>query len=123
MAPRKRASSDQIRDQAKRNVRPAKNNKSITKGRPEGFLSSSRRSSPGLPATISHGGDDNSELELSSTDVDEENIEPKESDRDHRRKEDGRKGKNKLIKDSHTMALSASRSSLITLVSWFPYVK
>jgi hypothetical protein len=118
MAPRKRASSDQIRDEAKRNVRPAKY-KSISKRRPEGHIGSSRRSSPGLPpATFNNGSDDNSEsrnhhLDLSSTDVDEENMEESVID-------NGTKGKKKLSKDTRTMARSASSSSVITLVSWDP---
>jgi hypothetical protein len=124
MAPRKRASSDQIRDAAKRNVRPAKY-KSITKLRPEGPPSLSRRSSPGLPpAIISNGSDDNSELDqhydLSSTDVDEENMEESVIDHRPRQKEDSTKGKKKLSKDTRTMALSASNSSVITLVSCVP---
>jgi len=98
--------------------------KSITKRRPEGPMSSSQRSSPGLPpATINTGGDDNSELEdqlgLSTTDVDEEDVEEVIDDYP-RQKEDASKGKKKLSKDTRTMALSAGKVSVITIVSWVP---
>lgn len=120
MAPRKRASSDQIRDEAKRNVRPTKH-KSTTRRRPEGPMSSSRRSSPGLPPMINTGGDDNSELEdqndLSTTDIDEENIEDMILDDYPRQKEDVTRGKKKISKDTRTMALSAGKPSVITIVS------
>jgi hypothetical protein len=87
-------------------------------------MSSSRRSSPVLPpATINTGGDDNSELEdqldLSTTDVDEEDMEEVIDDYP-RQREDPSKGKKKLSKDTRMMALSAGKSSAITIVSWVP---
>lgn len=129
MPPRKRASSDQIRDQAKRNVRQAKN-KSTTKGPVKGPIGSSRRSSPPLPPTIPERSDpdEGGELEngLSGTDVDEGNLEEESVPEVHnypRRKEDGMRGKKNSSKDIHTMALAAGKSSTITLVSSVPRLK
>ena len=75
-------------------------NKSIAKSRPEGSRSSLRKSSPDMPATISNGSDDNSELkhQLSSTDVDEESMEESVLENHPRHKEDGSKGKKNLTK-------------------------
>ena len=87
-------------------------------------MSSSRRSSTGLPpATINTGGDDNSEMEdqldLSTTDVDEEDMEEVIDDYP-RQTEDASKSKKKISKDTRMMALSAGKSSVITIVSWVP---
>lgn len=129
---RKRASSDQLREQAKRNVRPAKG-KSIAKSRggcpkgsnirsrPEESESSSRRpSSPELPPLITDItlSDDNSEYEQqeSATDVEEEHIYiEEEEDRPEKNRTKGLKG---LTKDARTMAaaLAASSSSIIKVV-------
>ena len=86
-------------------------------------MSSSRRSSPSLPPPmINTAGDDNSELEdqndLSTTDVNEENMEDMILVDDYpREKEDITKGKKKISKDTRTMALTAGKSSVITIVS------
>jgi len=119
MAPRKRASSDHIREQAKRNVRPAKG-KSVAKGRQESSQSSSKGLSPNLPTMISDGSDGNSEFgqQGSSTDVDEEFLEEEEGMAgDYRRKGHDKK---KASKDARTMAQVASNSSAITVVSRLP---
>jgi len=143
---RKRASSDQLREQAKRKVRPAKA-KSIaksrasgskgsatkgptTKSRPEGSESSSRRpSSPELPPPIGEitvsDDSDNSEFEQQeSTEADEEHmyLDDEEDTDDNRHKKNRTKGPKNLTKDARTMALAASRSSIITLVRWLPQV-
>src|SRR5437588_11892881 len=78
---RKRASSDQLREQANRNVRPAKG-KLMNKNRLESSGSSVQRpSSPPLPGPATDNLDDDSgdnseyeQLELEPTDVDDENM-------------------------------------------------
>ena len=71
---------------------------------------------------MSDGSDNDSELEhqLSSTDVDEENMEEGVGGGYPGQKDDSTKGKKKLSKDTRTMALSASNSKVITIVSWIP---
>lgn len=119
MAPRKRASSGHLREQQKRNVRPAKG-RTTPKGRPEGSVSSSRRaSSPILPPTITIGIDDNDDLDQqgSSTDVDEDQVEREDVEEYYGGKEDRWKGKGKPSKEARTMVLAARNSSTMTLVS------
>lgn len=132
---RKRASSDQLREQANRNVRPAKG-KSIAKSRggsskgsssrsrPEGSGSSLRRpSSPELPPPITDIilSEDNSEYEQqeSSTDVEEEHIYIEEEEKENPPRKNGTKGSKGFSKDARTMvaAVTASGSSVIKIVS------
>ena len=112
MAPRKRASSDQLCEQAKRNVCLAKY-KSIQKARYDGTVSSSRGPiSPALPPTLSSGSDDNSEFEQGlSTEVDEDHIEEETTMAKEKRT------KGKISKDPHTMAQTSRKTTIITLVS------
>jgi hypothetical protein len=112
---RKRASSDQLRDQANRNVRPAKGK--LIKNRLEGPGSSSQRpSSPSLPTPI-HVDDsgENSEYEQqeSPTDVDEENIDWGEED-EYRNYGKGQKG---FQRDARVMAAAGSKSTVLMVVS------
>ena len=120
---RKRASSDQLREQATRNVRPAKG-KSITKGRPEGLECSSQRPlTPPIPAPIDlDDSGDNSEYEQqeSPTDVDDENMDMGEEDdaNGHRRTGNHAKGQRGFHRDVRMMAVAGSKSAVVTVVGW-----
>ena len=93
-------------------------NKSTKRDRLKGSQNSFHKYFLHPPATSGKGSEFNSELEnqLSSTNVDEKNMEESVVD-ELPRNEDGGKGKKKLSKDICTMALSASNSSMITIVS------
>lgn len=115
---RKRASSDHLREQANRNVRPAKG-KSISKGRSGGVASSSGR--PIEPASPIDDFDDHSEFEQHSSTDDAEDEEIEEvTENDPRRQESRSKGPKALTKDARVMAKAASSSIELTIVSGLP---
>ena len=129
---RKRASSDQLREQANRNMRPAKG-KSIAKSRgdyskgsnlqnrQEGSSSSSQRpSSPDLPPPIPDitlsDSSEYQQQESSTTDDEEEQIYVEEGQPE----QSNRKGSKSMTRDARTMAaaLAAARTNRIKVVGW-----
>lgn len=122
-ASRKRASSDQLREQANRNVRPARD-RSLAKVSSEGPGNISRKfSSPAITVPVEHdnSGDDHSEYEQqeSATDVDEENIHFGEEDGadDPRRTGNRKKAPEKFHRDARMMALAGRKHTVVTVVS------
>lgn len=122
-ASRKRASSDQLRDLANRNVRPAIA-KSIAKSRQKSSGSTSERQrSPALPIPTDPDdtADDQSEYEQeeSATDIDEENLnlEEENEEDDHRRRESHTNTKKKIPREARMMAMAGSRRTEIMVVS------
>jgi len=123
---RKRASSDQLREQANRNVRPAKG-KLMNKNRLESSGSSVQRpSSPPLPGPATDNLDDDSgdnseyeQLELEPTDVDDENMDWGEEEKadDYRRMGNHGKGQKGFQRDARMMAVVSSKTPKITVVS------
>ena len=129
---RKRASSDQLREQANRNMRPAKG-KSIVKSRgdyskssnlqnhQEGSSSSSQRpSSPDLPPPITDitlsDSSEYQQQESSTTDDEEEQMYVEEG----RPEQSNGKGSKSMTRDARTMAaaLAAASTNRIKVVGW-----
>ena len=129
---RKRASSDQLREQANRNMRLAKG-KSIAKSRGDyskgsnlqnhqgGSSSSSQRpSSPDLPPPIPDitlsDSSEYQQQEPSTTDDEEEQIYVEEG----RPEQSNRKGSKSMTRDARTMAaaMAAASTNRIKVVGW-----
>ena len=122
-ASRKRASSDQLRDLANRNVRPAIA-KSIAKShqKSSGSTSERQRSPPlPIPTDPDDTADDQSEYEQeeSATDIDEENLnlEEENEEDDHRRRESHTNTEKKIPREARMMAIAGSRRTEIMVVS------
>lgn len=126
---RKRASSDQLRELAKRNVRPAKGGSIAKKSHLESSGNFSQRSTPPAPpAPIDlddSGDDDNSEYEQqgSATDIDEENMEVEEDEASESHRAKGHTNRqSKIHRDARMMAMAGSKHTVLMVVSGQPKV-